>query len=289
MTETGVPYYRALLQELRQLGYVEGYNLIVERHSGEGRVERYADLVRNVVRSNPDVIFTQTAHLVKLFKSATETIPIVAYLGDPVAHGLVASLTRPGGNITGIVADAGLEVQGKLIELLEEALGGHLTRLGILMPRALWDQPLGLAMRAAAEQRGIRIVGTPLDNFQAADYRRAFGAFQERHADAVLVSYTAEHFSNRDLIVELARRSELPAIYPDRIFVEYGGLMSYGFDLPALYRRAAGYIVKILQGANPGHLPMEQPTEFQFVMNLRTAQTLGIDIPTSLLADEVIK
>ena len=137
MTDTGVAYYRALFDELRRLGYIEGQNLEVERYSGGGRVERYAELAQAVVRSHPDLIFTQTTRLVRIFKNATTTIPVVAYLSDPVAYGLVTSLARPGGNITGVVADPGIQIQGKYVEVLRETLGGRLSRLRISSPASL--------------------------------------------------------------------------------------------------------------------------------------------------------
>jgi putative ABC transport system substrate-binding protein len=243
MTVTGGPYYRALFDELRRLGYVEGQNLRIERYSGGGRAEKYASLARDVVRSRPDLIFTQTTRLVSHFKAATASIPIVAYLSDPVAHGLVASLARPGGNITGIMSDAGLEIYGKSLELLKEAAHA-LSRIGFLNPHSLWDQPIGQATREAAERLGVVLIPAPLNGFQEADYRQAIAALKEQGADALLVGPVAENYSNRQLIVALAAQTRLPALYPDRIFVEAGGLMSYGFDLPALYRRVAHYTTR---------------------------------------------
>ncbi len=211
------------------------------------------------------------------------------HLSDPVTIGLVASLARPGGNITGIVSDAGLQIQGKYLELLQEAANSK--RVGWLAPRMLWDHPIGAATRSAAQRLGITLVGALLDSFQEADYRRSFMLLTEERADALLIGHTAEHYSNRGLVMELSNQSRVPTLFPDRIFLEAGGLMSYGFDLPKIYMRFGGYIDKILKGADPGGMPMEQPTNFELIVNLKAAKALGLTVPASLLAraDEVIE
>lgn len=177
MTDDGAPYYRALLQELRLRGYTEGQNLVLERYSGGGAAERYQVLVDTVVSAKPDLIFTQSNRLVRMFKTATTSIPIVAYMSDPVAIGLVASFARPGGNITGMVSYAGLEIQGKHVELLKEVTGGRLSRIGYLVSRTTSEQraPIVLTLEGAAEALGISVVAGALDDFQERDYTHESG------------------------------------------------------------------------------------------------------------------
>ena len=275
LTATGEPNYRALFDELRQLGFVEGENLKVERYSGEGRTERYPDLVAEVVRSKPDLIFTLTNRLVRVFSNATTTIPIVSYVGDPVGEKLVASLARPGGNVTGIVSDVGIEFHGKKIELLGEVLGGTLSRVGLLNLRIGWNPPDRAApsiytlisgyYRSLGERFGIAVIGGVLDDYQEHDYHRAFARLKEARVDGVIVGGDAEQYTRRELIVRLAAEHALPAVYPNRVFVQSGGLVSYGIDLPMHYRRAAGLIARILNGASPAETPMEQADKFELV------------------------
>ena len=294
MTETGDhPYYPVFLKELRSRGYVEGRNLALERYSGEGRPERYAEVARNAVWSKPDVILASSTRMVGHLKEATTTIPIVGVTADPVAGGLVASLSRPGGNITGVSVDAGLEPLGKRFGILREAVPGT-ARVAFLAPRGLWDSTLNpnhmRELRQAAQHLGISLLDAPLDSpIRETEYRRVF-AVMER-ADALVVSDAAENFIHRRLIVELAEKARLPAMYPGRDYVEVGGLIAYATDLADVHRRAAGQVDQILKGANPGEMPIYQPTTFELIINIRTAKALGLAIPRSLLAraDEVIE
>ena len=290
MTATGIPQYRAFLEELARQGFVEGRNLIVERYSGNGRVDQFPDIVRKVVGSDPDVIWTLGDPLVLLFKAATTSIPIVCAVNDPVSNGFVGSLAHPGGNITGITVDTGLELYGKYIEFLQQA-AGRLTRLGILIARTSWDTANIAAVRKAAEKVGASVIGPSLENYQEPDYRRAFAIFREEGADSVFVSATPANYTHTELIVGLATAFALPAIYTDRSFTVAGGLISYGFDLPGQFRKAAGLVGKVLKGANPGDLPVEQPTRLELVINLKTANALGLTIPPLLFAraDEIIE
>jgi putative ABC transport system substrate-binding protein len=292
LTETGTARFVALFTELRRLGYVEGQNIVVERYSGAGRTQHYSELASEVVRKKPDLIFTNTSRMVRNFKAATATIPIVGLMADPVPMGIVDSLARPGGNITGVCVDAGPEIQGKRLELLREAVPG-MSRVGFLASRDVWENPLGIAaLRPAAERMRVSIIGPPLEGtLQEAEYRRVFDAMIEGHPDAVIVADQAENSSNARLIVELAAKSKLPTIYPYREQVEAGGLMAYATDLLDLYRRAAGYVDQILKGAKPGEIPIYLAVKFELVVNVKAAKAIGLTIPPSLLlrANEVIE
>jgi putative ABC transport system substrate-binding protein len=229
--------------------------------------------------------------MVRNFKAATATIPIVGATADPVAHGLVSNLARPGGNITGVSADAGLEMWGKRLGLLRELMPSA-SRVGFLVSRDVAESSEGVAMREAAQQAGISLVGPPLEGaIQEAEYRRVFKVMAEERADALVVSDQGEHTTYSRLIIELAEESRLPTLFPYRFFAEQGGLITYGVDNIDYYRRAAGYIARILQGAKPGELPIDQATKFELVINLKTAKALGLTVPQVLLAgaDEVIE
>jgi ABC-type uncharacterized transport system substrate-binding protein len=295
LTETGTARFAALFKELRGLGYVEGQNIVVERYSGAGRTQHYSELASEVVRKKPDLIFANTSRMVQNFKAATATIPIVGVMADPVPVGIVDSLARPGGNITGVCVDAGPEIWGKRLELLREVVPG-ISRVGFLAPRAVWEGPFGItaiaALRPAAERMGVSIIGPPLEGtLQEAEYRRVFDAMIEGHPDAVIVGDQTENLSNARLIVELAAKSRLPTIYPFREQVEAGGLMAYATDLLDLYRRAAGYVDQILKGAKPGEIPIYLAVKFELVVNVKAAKAIGLTIPPSLLlrANEVIE
>jgi putative ABC transport system substrate-binding protein len=289
---SGRPYYRVFFEELSRLGYVEGQNLGVERYSGEGRPERYAELARDVVNRHPDLILTSGAHLSLDFKMATTTIPIVTIIIDPIAQGLVASIARPGGNITGVTIAGGLEIIGKRMGLLVEAVP-KLSTVGYLASRRFWEDARGAAAREAAKQAGISLKAALLGSaFNEAEYQRVFRSMEQDRADALMVSEEPEHVTYRATIAELAAKDRIPTISPFREFVEVGGLMAYGSDLADIYRRVANLIDKILRGgANPGDIPFYQPTKFELVINLKTAKALGLEMPAMLLgrADEVIE
>jgi putative ABC transport system substrate-binding protein len=288
---SGRPYYRAFFEELNRLGYVEGQNLGVERYSGEGRPERYAELARDVVNTHPDLIVAVAARLSLNFKMATTTIPIVSLINDPIALGLVASIARPGGNITGVTISGGLELVGKRMGLLVEAIP-KLSTVGYLVSRPYWEDPRGAAAREAAKQAGISLKAVLLGNaFNEAEYQRVFRSMEQDRADALMVSDETEHFSYRATIIELAAKGRIPTIYSYREFVEVGGLMAYSIDQADMYRRVANLIDKIFRGANPGDIPFYQPTKFELSINLKTAKALGLEMPAMLLgrADEVIE
>ena len=252
ITVSGRPFFRAFFEELSRLGYVEGQNLGVERYSGEGRTERYAELARDVVNTHPDLILALGAHLSLDFKKATTTIPIVTLVIDPIALGLVASIARPGGNITGITIAGGLEIIGKRIGLLVEAMP-KLSTVGYLATRPYWEDARGKAAREAAKRAGILLKATLLGSaFNEAEYQRVFMSMEQDRVSAFVVSEEPEHVTNRATIVELAAKGRIPSIYPFREFVEDGGLMAYSIDQVDMYRRVASLIGKILEAPIPG-------------------------------------
>jgi len=205
-------------------------------------------------------------------------------MSDPVENGLVASLSRPGGNITGVSDTEGEEIIGKRLGLLRELIPGA-ARVGFLASRDIAEFPQGVGAREAAQQAGMSLVGPHwLETFSEAEYRRVFKLMTEERADALVISNQAEHDSYSRLIIELAEKSRLPAISPDRDFAKQGGLIAYADDYVDDYRRAAGYIARILQGAKPSELPIELATKFELVINLKTAKTLGLTVPQILLA-----
>jgi putative ABC transport system substrate-binding protein len=292
LSETGTPRFVAFFKELRRLGYVEGQNIVVERYSGAGRTEHYSELASEVVGQKPDLILTIRSRMVQHFKAATATIPVIGLMADPVPMGIVDSLARPGGNITGICTDSGPEVIGKRLELLREAVP-RMSKAGFLASRRVWEGPFGIAaLQPAAERMGISIIGPPLEGaLREAEYRRVFDVLRQSRPDAVIVGDQAENLTNARLIAELAAMSRLPTIYTYREQVDAGGLMAYAPDLLDIYRRAAGYVDQILKGAKPGEVPIYLADRFELVVNVKAAKAIGLTIPPSLLmrADEVIE
>src|SRR5436853_5885990 len=231
LTETGGgSAWRAFFGELRRLGYVEGENLVIERYSAEGHHERYADIAREIVARNPDVIVTGTNPVVIAFKAATSTIPLVAFMLDPLHARLVASLSRPGGNLTGITLDAGIEVWGKRLEVLKEAVPSA-TRAVFLGMRGGWEGSSGQVLREAAAQLGVSLVFTLPEKGTPEEIERVFAAMEQQRPDAVLVSGEGDLYANRQLIAELSVRNRLPTICPYRDHVEAGALLGYAVDL----------------------------------------------------------
>jgi putative ABC transport system substrate-binding protein len=276
-------------QGLRELGYAEGQDFVIEYRSADGGAERFPALASELVRLEVDVIMTRGTPAALAAKQATATIPIVmASSGDPVSTGIVASLSHPGANVTGLSAFA-TDTQGKLLDLLREILPdvAHVAFLfnmsNPVLP-AQWKE----AERAA---RGMGLRSQLLDVRRARDLEPAFDAAARRRADAVVVGVDALTLAHRDQIVGALARRRLPAISREREFVDAGGLISYGIHYADSYRRAAVYIDKILKGARPGDLPVEQPTRLELVVNLRTAKLLRRTIPPSILvrADQVIE
>jgi putative tryptophan/tyrosine transport system substrate-binding protein len=279
----------AFRQGLRELGYVEGRNIVVEYRHAEGKLDRLPTLATELVRLKLDVIVTAGPAPIRPVKEATATIPIVfAFDDDPVGSGSVESLARPGGNITGL-STLGVEISGKQIELLKE-IAPKLFRVAALgsSTRPGTAQALKEAELAAA---ALNVQVQYLDVPHPKDIETAFQTARKRRADAVVVLGSPILNSHRRPIAELAVKNRLPAIYPRPEFVEDGGLMTYGVSITDLFRRAATYVDKILKGAKPADLPVEQPKKFELVINLKAAKQIGLTIPPNVLAraDRVIK
>jgi putative tryptophan/tyrosine transport system substrate-binding protein len=283
------PSWQAFLQGLRELGWAEGKNIVTERRFSEGKQERLHDLATELVGLNVDVIVTATTPPTLAAKNATTTIPVVMVaVGDPVGAGLVGSLARPGGNITGL-SIMNPELIGKRVELLKEVLPGA-TRLGVLgNPTNPWTALMLREIEAATRTLGMQL--QRLDVERPTAFEAAFTATTRKRADALLVLEDQFNFLYRTTIVGLAAKNRLPAAYGTREYVDAGGLMSYGANAPDLFRRAATYVDKILKGAKPADLPIEQPAKFELAINLKAAMALGLAIPQSLRqrADQVIE
>jgi putative tryptophan/tyrosine transport system substrate-binding protein len=293
MSETADnPGWAAFFNELRRLGYIEGRNLIVDRYSGEGREERYAELCREVVRTNPNLIIAVTGRLVLSLKAATNTIPIVGQFGDPVALGIVDNIARPGANITGISVEAGTDIWGKRLQLLREVVPAA-SKVGFLASSNVWGlMTVGYALREAAQQLHMSLVGPPIETpIQEGEYRRVFEAMANDHVDGVIIGPQGENIVYRRLVVDLASSTRLPAIFPYREFFEVGALMTYGSSIADVSRRHANYVDQVLKGTPAGELPIYLASRFDLLLNLMTAKTLGIRFPPSLIvhADEVIE
>ena len=278
----------AFSQRLRELGWIEGRTITIEYRWGEGREERFVQIAAEFVRLKVDVIVTSGTPQALATKQATSVIPIVfARVGDPVANGLVASLARPGGNVTGMSVQSD-ELAGKRIEILREVVPS-LRRVAIL---ANVDNPFTLLElgEAQAAARTLNLEFDTLEIRRAEDITPAFEAIKGR-AEALYVCPDGLLNANKIRINTLALGARLPTMHGFREFVEAAGLMSYGANLPDLYRRSADYVDKILRGANPGDMPVEQPTKFDLVINLTTAKALSLTIPKSLLlrANELIE
>jgi putative tryptophan/tyrosine transport system substrate-binding protein len=289
------PDIDALRQGLHDLGYVEGKNLILEHRYAEGKPDRYPDLVSDLVRLKVDVIVANGTGPTNAAKKATSTVPIVMTSStDPERTGLIASLARPGGNVTGVTEISG-ELAGKLLELLKEVIP-RLMRVAIVLPgqqtgelgaaSKLYVKEIEVPARALAVQIISLVVRGP------EDYEGAVRAATKERANALLSRLPpGTPFARRKQLMEVAAKSRLPVGSGQNLDAEAGGLMSYGWDRRDLYRHAATYVDKILKGAKPADLPVERPTKFEFVINLKTAKTLNLTIPQSVLfrADRVIK
>src|SRR3954467_7148273 len=291
ITETGGgTAWRAFFPELRRLGHIEGENLIVERYSAEGHHERYADLAQEIVTSSPELIVTGPNPAVTAFKAATSTIPIIAFMIDPLKAGLISNLAKPGGNLTGITLDAGIEVWGKRLELLKEAVPST-TKAAFLGMREGWEGSFGQFLREAGGRLGISIVSMLPQAGTPAEIERVFAEMGQQLADAVLVSGEGDLYAHRHLIAELANKSRLPAICPYRDYVDAGVLMGYTVDLAELLKRMADDVHQILGGVKVGDIPIYQATKFELLINLKTAKALSLALPPALLAraDEMIE
>jgi putative ABC transport system substrate-binding protein len=285
--------HESFRQGLRDLGYVEGRSVAIEVGSAEGKPERFPALAAELVALKVDVIVAGGGTLATMAaKQATTTIPII-FTGDvdPVANGFVTSLSRPGGNVTGL-AVLQPELVGKGLEQITQAVPGA-GRVAALWQPGGWSEGTGKDIRKGAEV-AARTIGVQLQFVEVrgpADFDRAFADMTRAHAGAVTVLSNTMFFGERRRLVDLAAKNRLPVMYGAREYVDGGGLIAYGPSITDLFRRAATYVDKILKGSSPADLPVEQPTKFELVINLKTANTLGLMIPQSVLAraDEVIR
>ena len=279
----------AFVQSLQELGYVEGRSVAIEFRWAEARLERLPGLAAELVRLKPDVIVVGSTPTVKAIAQATKTIPIVmTVVADPVADGFVASLARPGGNITGLTL-VSPELSGKRIELLKEAVP-RLARLAVFWNPS--NPSHGETLRdSEAKARTLGLHTLPVEVRRAEDLERAFVTVGRERASALFVLDDAFLFGERQRITDMALRNRLPTVFGISGFADAGGLVTYGAKQSELYRRAALFVDRILKGAKPANLPVEQPTSFELVINLKTAKTLGLVIPDALRlrADRVIE
>jgi len=280
----------AFRQGLRELGWVEGQNIVIDYRYAEGRVDRLPDLAADPVRLKVDLIVSEGTQGVTAAKNATDTIPIVmTTVRDPVGTGLIASLARPGGNVTGMSGSAGLEIVAKQLELLKETVP-KIRRVAILSnPANAYHQLAIKEVNVAARSLGVQL--QLLEARGPNEFDSAFAAMAKERVGALLVLSDGVLNSHRTRLADLAARSRLPAAYGVRESVEAGGLMSYGPSFLDSYRRAATYVDQILKGTKPAELPVEQPTKYELVINMKTAKALGLTIPQSVLlrADHVIE
>jgi putative ABC transport system substrate-binding protein len=280
----------AFRQGLREFGWVEGQNIAIEYRWAEGRSDRLPGLADELVRLKVDVIVAPGTPSALAAKNATRAIPIVMVsAADPDRIGLIASLARPGGNLTGTSFDVGLKVFAKQLELLKEALP-KMRLVAVLLNSGNPAQEIAVGnLKAAARTLGVQLHLLPVSGPN--EFDRAFGVMRSKHADALLVAADAMLNLHRARLANLAVQNRLPSMYGFREFVQSGGFMSYGPSLTDIARRAATFVDKILKGAKPADLPVEQPTRFELVINLRTAKTLGLSVPQPLLsrADEVVE
>ena len=285
------PNVAAFRQGLHDLGYVEGQNIAVEYRYAHGKAELYQQLAVELVRLTVDVMVVGSGVPTLAAKNATQTIPIVGVSmgGDPVGTGLVASLARPGGNVTGVSGLIGGGFVAKWMELLKQA-APRITRVWVLRDsRNPFNERFLPDLQAAAQALGLKLQTRAVSELSELD--SVLAAMSKERGSGLIVFGEALFFPHRSRIPELVAKHRLPTIYGFRVFVDAGGLMSYGYSLPDLWRRAATYVDKILKGAKPADLPVEQPTKFELVINLKTAKALGLDVPLHLQqrADEVIE
>src|SRR5262245_30897600 len=282
--------FDAFRQGLRELGWVEGQNVVIDYRYAEDRVDRLPDLASELVRLKVDLIVSWGTQGVTAAKDATETIPIVMIaVRDPVGIGLIASLARPGGNVTGVSGYAGLQLVAKQLELLKETVP-KIRRVAILSnPSNAYHQLAIREVNVAARSLGVQLL--LLEARGPNEFDDAFAAMAKERVGALLVLSDGIFSSHRTRLADLAARSRLPAAYAIREIVEAGGLMSYGPSFLDLFRRSATFVDKILKGAKPADLPVEQPTKFELVINLKAAKALGLEVPPLLIAqaDELIE
>jgi putative ABC transport system substrate-binding protein len=284
------PAGQAFLDGLRESGFIEGKNVTIDRRFAEGRLDRYADLVADLAQLKPDVLVTSANEATLAAKQAATAIPIVMMnVSDPVGQGIIASLARPGGNITGVIQDDTAEISAKRMQLLKDAVPRAAKVAVLLNPDHPYDRSQWEQLEVAA--RSLKVTLRQLVAGRASEIEGAFASIGSDRPDVLLLPISSLGFPNRGLIIELALKNRLPAMSPFREMTEIGGLMSYGSVRVDRFRHAAIYVGKILKGAKPADLPVEQPTKYELVINLKTAKSLGLEIPRDLLlvADEAIE
>jgi putative ABC transport system substrate-binding protein len=283
------PVNRAFVHRLRELGYVEGQSLVLERRSAEDKFERIDEIATELVGRKPDVILTGSGDfLAQALQRVTKSVPIVFPNGtDPIGAGIVASLARPGGNITGLLAYTGPEFETKRLQLLKEA-APKTSRVAFLGLKEIWEGPVGQEVQAAARMLGVTLIHVEHAPGKLGD---AFAVMTRDRPDALFVTFHPVNYANRQLIADFALDQRIPGMYPYRESVMAGGLMAYTVNATDLYRRAADFVDKILKGGKPADIPVERPTKLEFVINLKTARILGLEIPDKVLAlaDSVIE
>jgi len=277
---TSTPVFEAFRQGLREAGYGEGRNVVLEYRSAEGKVDRLAGLAEELVQLRVDVIFAGGPNQALAAKHATSTTPIVFVVPDPVALGLVTSLSRPGANLTGIAFEASLEQAGKQLEILKEAVPSA-SRVAVIRDARSFRAAYAEVVQTASHKLGVTLHRALVR--EPDDFDEAFAGILQARADAGWVQGDPVVYVHRKRIAEFALRHRLPTFANFREFVDAGGLISYGAGLPDSFRQAAHRVGKILKGARPADVPVEQPTKFELVINLKTAKTLGLTIPQSLL------
>ena len=292
LTAAAGPFWiRRFYETLERLGHREGSNLVVERFSAEGHSDRFASLTAEVVNSKPDVIVSNLNLLIKIFLTATATIPIVGITSDPIAGGLIASLARPGGNLTGVSVEAGPEIIAKRLQIMKEAMPSA-TKVAYLLSNSRPDNvDGGESYHEAARRLGVVLTESFLSQVDEAQLRRSFAEMAEQQTDAMLLDGSGSFLAFRALLVELAAKSRIPVVYPYRDYVEQGGLMAFAPELGELAERMASDVHQIFEGAKAADIPFYLPNKFQLIINLKTAKAIGIEMPPTLLAraDEVIE
>lgn len=285
--------WMTLFNRLAQMGFTEGKSLIVDRYVTEGRPERYEELARKIVKAKPDVIAIGFDHqfILQVAKETT-AIPIVATFGDPVAAGIVKNMARPERNITGVSLDAGIEMQGKHLEILRQAVPSA-SRVAYLSNRAEWEGAWGQAIREAGQRSGVSIIGVPMERgAREPEYRHAFETMAQQSVEALIASGLPPNLGNRELILELAVKYRLPSITWWTDIVDTGKVfLVYAPDYPYLFLRWADGVGQALNGVPPAEIPIQQPTKLILAINLKTAKAIGLDVPSTLIlrADKVIE
>lgn len=291
MTENGSAWFRRLFSAFRAVGYMEGVNLTIDRFSAKGQTENFAQIADRVVRSNPDLICANSSRMVRALKSATPTIPMVVWMADPIAYGLISSLARPGGNITGVVSESGLGTWAKRLELLQNIVPAA-TKFGLLATVGVRDDVQGRYIREQAARLSIELLPHALEPpLSERSYGELFERFEADDAHGLVVTMQPEHLVFQDTIVRLASQSRIPVMHPYRDHVDHGGLMAYSFDDADLHSQLAVRVDRVLKGDDPGTIPFYLPTWHRLLINLKAASSMGLVVPGLLLAraDEIIQ